>query len=188
MLVSGASLQYESSTSHEPDWFTATRLDMFAEQLEIVHRLWSDERVDFPARTTRSRTRPPSRSPCSSRTRRSSSAAAARAAPPSRPRASPTSTTRRSSRPTTSRDPRARSPRACEATGRTLRYSTMTGCLIGETHADALERARQLYDRVPRDADFDDWLDGYCEARGRRLGRRGRRRACASTSAPAASA
>jgi alkanesulfonate monooxygenase SsuD/methylene tetrahydromethanopterin reductase-like flavin-dependent oxidoreductase (luciferase family) len=37
----------------------------------------------------------------------------------------------------------------------------MTGCLIGETHADALERAQRLYARVPRDADFGTWLEGY---------------------------
>ena len=39
----------------------------------------------------------------------------------------------------------------------------MTGCLIGDTHADALERARQLYERVPREPSFDDWLDGYTQ-------------------------
>jgi alkanesulfonate monooxygenase SsuD/methylene tetrahydromethanopterin reductase-like flavin-dependent oxidoreductase (luciferase family) len=37
----------------------------------------------------------------------------------------------------------------------------MTGCLIGETHADALERARRLYGRVDRGVDFDEWLAGY---------------------------
>ena len=39
----------------------------------------------------------------------------------------------------------------------------MTGCLIGETRDDALDRARQLYGRVDRDADFDTWLAGYSE-------------------------
>ena len=58
---------------------------------------------------------------------------------------------------------RAKVERACERTGRTLRFSTMTGCLIGETRDDALERARQLYGRMPRDADFDDWLDAYAQ-------------------------
>ena len=58
---------------------------------------------------------------------------------------------------------RAKVESACERTGRTLRYSTMTGCLIGETRADALERARQLYERVPREPTFDDWLDAYSQ-------------------------
>jgi alkanesulfonate monooxygenase SsuD/methylene tetrahydromethanopterin reductase-like flavin-dependent oxidoreductase (luciferase family) len=42
-----------------------------------------------------------------------------------------------------------------------MRFSTMRGCLIGATQADALDRARELYGRAPRDADFDSWLEGY---------------------------
>ena len=34
----------------------------------------------------------------------------------------------------------------------------MTGCVIGATRDDALERARTLYARRPRDASFDEWL------------------------------
>ena len=89
---------------------------------------------------------------CSSPTRRSSSAAAAPAAPPTRPPASPTSTTRRSPRSTTSPQIRARVAAACERAGRdpqTMRFSVMTGCLIGATHAEALDRARELYGRAP---------------------------------------
>jgi alkanesulfonate monooxygenase SsuD/methylene tetrahydromethanopterin reductase-like flavin-dependent oxidoreductase (luciferase family) len=39
----------------------------------------------------------------------------------------------------------------------------MTGCLIGETRDEALDRARQLYGRVPRDDDFDTWLGRYSQ-------------------------
>jgi alkanesulfonate monooxygenase SsuD/methylene tetrahydromethanopterin reductase-like flavin-dependent oxidoreductase (luciferase family) len=39
----------------------------------------------------------------------------------------------------------------------------MTGCVIGATHADAMERAQELYRRRPRDAGFDEWLAGYRE-------------------------
>src|SRR5438105_2806561 len=59
---------------------------------------------------------------------------------------------------------RAKVVAACERIGRdpaTMRFSTMTGCLIGTTRDDALERAKQLYGRVKRDADFDTWLAGY---------------------------
>jgi alkanesulfonate monooxygenase SsuD/methylene tetrahydromethanopterin reductase-like flavin-dependent oxidoreductase (luciferase family) len=42
-----------------------------------------------------------------------------------------------------------------------MRFSTMTGCLIGTTRDEALNRAQHLYSRVPRDADFDTWLEGY---------------------------
>jgi alkanesulfonate monooxygenase SsuD/methylene tetrahydromethanopterin reductase-like flavin-dependent oxidoreductase (luciferase family) len=41
-----------------------------------------------------------------------------------------------------------------------MRFSTMRGCLIGATQADALDRARELYGRAPRDSDFDTWLVG----------------------------
>jgi len=39
----------------------------------------------------------------------------------------------------------------------------MTGCVIGETHADAVERAEELYGRGKRETSFDDWLDGFRE-------------------------
>jgi alkanesulfonate monooxygenase SsuD/methylene tetrahydromethanopterin reductase-like flavin-dependent oxidoreductase (luciferase family) len=58
---------------------------------------------------------------------------------------------------------RARVEKACESSGRTLRFSTMTGCVIGETREEALERARQLYGRMPRDADFDAWVAAYAQ-------------------------
>jgi alkanesulfonate monooxygenase SsuD/methylene tetrahydromethanopterin reductase-like flavin-dependent oxidoreductase (luciferase family) len=44
-----------------------------------------------------------------------------------------------------------------------LAFSVMTGCILGASREDALERARLLYDRVPRDAGFDDWLAGVRE-------------------------
>jgi alkanesulfonate monooxygenase SsuD/methylene tetrahydromethanopterin reductase-like flavin-dependent oxidoreductase (luciferase family) len=39
----------------------------------------------------------------------------------------------------------------------------MTGCVIGETHADAEERARALYGRRPREVSFDEWLAVFTE-------------------------
>ena len=41
---------------------------------------------------------------------------------------------------------------------RPLRFSVMTGCVIGATRDDALDRARTLYGRRPRDVPFDGWL------------------------------
>jgi alkanesulfonate monooxygenase SsuD/methylene tetrahydromethanopterin reductase-like flavin-dependent oxidoreductase (luciferase family) len=55
---------------------------------------------------------------------------------------------------------------ACERAGRdtgTMRFSTMTGCVIGSTRDEALERARELYGRMPRDVGFKDWLAAYAE-------------------------
>jgi F420-dependent oxidoreductase-like protein len=53
---------------------------------------------------------------------------------------------------------------ACERIGRdpaTMRFSLMTTCLIGETHDDALGRARELYGSRARDVGFDEWLGSF---------------------------
>jgi F420-dependent oxidoreductase-like protein len=142
---------------------TATRLAMFAEQLEIVHRLWSEDRVDFRGAHYSLEDAPAQPKPLQqphppilvggSGTRGTAEPAARFADEYNTPFASPEEFAQI----------RTKVQTACEATGRTLRYSTMTGCLIGETRADALERARQLYERVPREPSFDDWLAAYAQ-------------------------
>jgi F420-dependent oxidoreductase-like protein len=142
---------------------TSERLARFAEQLEIVHRLWTDERVDFHGAYYTLEDAPAQPKPVQqphppilvggSGTKGTAEPAARFADEYNTPFVSPTNFARI----------RAKVERACESTGRTLRYSTMTGCLIGETHDDALERARRLYGRTHRDADFDAWLAGYSE-------------------------
>jgi F420-dependent oxidoreductase-like protein len=142
---------------------TATRLAMFAEQLEIVHSLWTEERVDFQGEHYTLEDAPAQPKPLQqphppllvggSGTRGTADPAARFADEYNTPFASHNEFARI----------RARVERAARQTGRTLRYSLMTGCLIGETSEDALERARRLYDRRPRDAGFDVWLAGYRE-------------------------
>jgi F420-dependent oxidoreductase-like protein len=142
---------------------TPARLQMFAEQLEIVHQLWTEERVDFrgthytledaPAQPKPLQQPHPPLLVGGSGTRGTAEAAARFADEYNTPFASPEDFA----------GIRAKVQHACEATGRTLRYSTMTGCLIGDSRADALDRARQLYERVPRDKSFDDWLDAYSQ-------------------------
>ena len=146
------------------------RVEMFAEQLEIVHRLWTEDRVDFRGRhyTLESapglpkpvqRPRPPLL--VGGGGRRGTAEPAARFADEyNSPFVSPADFA----------DVRRRVREACERGGRdpeTMRFSTMIGCLIGSTRAEALERARQLYERTHRDADFDAdfdiWLDGYAQ-------------------------
>ena len=142
---------------------TSVRLELFAEQLEIVHRLWSEERVDFRGRHYTLEDAPAQPKPLQqphppllvggSGTRGTAEPAARFADEYNTPFVSPDDFARI----------RTKVARAAEDTGRTLRFSTMTGCVIGETRADALERARQLYERVQREADFDAWLDGYAQ-------------------------
>jgi F420-dependent oxidoreductase-like protein len=142
---------------------TSARLQMFAEQLEIVHRLWTEEHVDFRGTHYTLENAPAQPKPLQqphppiivggSGTRGTAEPAARFADEYNTPFASPEDFARI----------RAKVQHACETTGRILNYSLMTGCLIGDTHADALERARQLYERIPREPNFDDWLDGYSE-------------------------
>ena len=142
---------------------TSVRLQMFAEQLEIVHRLWTEEQLDFRGTHYTLENAPAQPKPLQqprppllvggSGTRGTAEPAARFADEYNTPFKSPEEFAR----------VRAKVEKACEATGRRLRYSTMTGCLIGDTRADALDRARQLYERVPRDGDFDDWLATYSQ-------------------------
>jgi F420-dependent oxidoreductase-like protein len=142
---------------------TAVRVAMFAEQLEIVHRLWTEERVDFSGRHYTledapglpkpvQRPRPPLL--VGGRGARGTAEPAARFADEyNTPFLSPEAFAA----------VRTKVQRACEATGRTLRFSAAVGCLIGATRDEALERAHRLYERVPRGADFDTWLARYAE-------------------------
>jgi F420-dependent oxidoreductase-like protein len=142
---------------------TATRLAMFAEQLEIVHRLWTEDRVDFrgthytledaPAQPKPVQQPHPPLLVGGSGTRGTAGPAARFADEYNTPFVSPEDFA----------SIRAKVERACVSAKRTLCYSTMTGCLIGETRADALERARQLYERVPREPSFDTWLGAYSQ-------------------------
>jgi F420-dependent oxidoreductase-like protein len=137
---------------------TRTRVAMFAEQLEIVHRLWSDDRVDFHGTYYTLEDAPAQPKPLQqphppiivggSGKRGTAEPAARFADEYNTPFVSPEDFAAI----------RARVQQAAAQTGRTLRYSTMTTCLIGETHADALDRARQLYERRPREQSLDDWL------------------------------
>ena len=142
---------------------TSRRLAWFAEQLEIVHRLWTEERVDFrgtyytlddaPAQPKPVQEPHPPILVGGSGTRGTAEPAARFADEYNTPFVSPDDFARI----------RTKVERACARSNRTLRYSTMTGCLIGSTRDEALDRARQLYGRVPRDADFDTWLASYSQ-------------------------
>ena len=126
------------------------RLAMLAEQIEIVHRLWTEERVDFRGRhytleDAPGRPRPvqPPRLPMivgGSGSRASVEPALRFADEYNTPFVSPedAATIREKTRP--------------------LRFSVMTSCLIGETRDDALERAQTLFTRRSRETTFEEWL------------------------------
>ena len=134
---------------------TPVRLAMFAEQLEIVHRLWTEAHVDFHGEHYTLENAPGLPKPVQqphppiivggSGTRGTAEPAARFADEYNAPFVTPDEAAAI----------RARVP--------SLRFSVMTGCIIGATRADALERAQLLYGRVQRDVDFDTWLARYSE-------------------------
>ena len=134
---------------------TSVRVQMFAEQLEIVHRLWTEDHVDFRGRHYTLDRAPGLPKPVQkprppiivggSGGRGTVEPALRFADEYNTPFASPEDTARI----------RAKVP--------SLRFSVMTGCVVGETHADAVERAKELYGRRQREISFDDWLAGFQE-------------------------
>jgi len=142
------------------------RLAMFAEQLEIVHRLWTEGRVDFQGEHYTLDDAPGLPKPVQwphppllvgGRGTRGTADPAARFADEyNTPFASPEEFAAIRDKVVT----------ACERAGRhpsTMRFSAMTGCLIGATHDDAVERAHELYGRASRDVGFDDWISGHAQ-------------------------
>jgi F420-dependent oxidoreductase-like protein len=142
----------------------ADRLEMFAEQLEIVHRLWTEEHLDFRGRhytlenapgLPKPLQRPRPRLLVGGSGGRGTIEPAVRFADEyNTPFASPEDFAAI----------RGRVVEACERAGRdpaTMGFSLMTGCLLGATRDEALDRARRLWDRGPRDGGFDEWLEGF---------------------------
>ena len=134
---------------------TPVRVEMFAEQLEIVHRLWTEERVDFRGRHYTLENAPGLPKPVQ------------RPHPPilvggSGKRGTVEPALRFADEYNTPfvtpEEAAAIRPRVAP-----LRFSVMTGCIIGSTHEEALDRARELYGRRPRDTSFDDWLAAYAQ-------------------------
>jgi F420-dependent oxidoreductase-like protein len=128
----------------------STRVEMLAEQVEIVHRLWTEERVDFRGRHYTLEDAP------------------AQPKPVQQPRP-PLIVGGSGGRGTV--EPALRfadeyntpfvSPEdAAAIRGKVpgLRFSVMTGFLVGQTRRDVLERARTLFSRRPRETTFEEWL------------------------------
>jgi alkanesulfonate monooxygenase SsuD/methylene tetrahydromethanopterin reductase-like flavin-dependent oxidoreductase (luciferase family) len=134
---------------------TSERVARFAEQLEIVYRLWTEERVDFRGRFYTLEDAPAQPKPVQqphppivvggSGGRGTVEPALRFADEYNTPFVSPEDAARI----------RAKVPG--------LRFSVMTGFLVGETHEEMRERAHELYSRRPREPAFEEWLAGYAE-------------------------
>ena len=134
---------------------TSVRVEMLAEQVEIVHRLWTEERVDFRGRHYTLEDAPAQPKPVQkprppllvggSGGRGTVEPALRFADEYNTPFVSPEEAARI----------RAKVAR--------LRFSVMTGFLVGETHEEMRERAHELYARRSREQSFDEWLAAYAE-------------------------
>lgn len=135
------------------------RYDVFAEQLEIVRRQFEDERFDFAGthyRLEGCEARPKPLQP------RLPIILGGRAGPRGVALAVRFADEYNTVYPTDDqiRTRREKLLRACDEAGREpLRFSIMTGCLIGEDAADLRDRAGRLHARTGTDQPFDAWLD-----------------------------
>jgi len=134
---------------------TSVRVERFAEQLEIVHRLWTEERVDFRGRHYTLEDAPGLPKPVQE---------------PRPPLIVGGSGKRGTVEPALRFADEYNTPfvspaEAAEIRAKVagLRFSVMTGFLVGETDAEMRDRARELYGRRPREQTFDDWLAAYSE-------------------------
>ncbi|HKN62955.1 MAG TPA: TIGR03560 family F420-dependent LLM class oxidoreductase [Gaiellaceae bacterium] len=128
----------------------STRVAMLAEQVEIVHRLWTEERVAFRGRHYTLEDAPAQPKPVQQpRPPLLVGGGGGRGTVEPALRFADEYNT-----PFVSPDDAA----AIRAKVPGLRFSVMTGFLVGETRDDALERARTLFSRRPRDTTFEEWL------------------------------
>ena len=138
---------------------TNVRMEMLAEQLEIVHRQWTEDGFDFAGRhyTLESSAalpkpvqRPHPPLVVGGAGRRGTLVPAVRWA-------DEYNTTFPTDDEVVER--RRRLLEECDRQGREpLRFSLMTMCIVGEDAAEFAERARGVYELAPRQASFDDWL------------------------------
>ena len=133
----------------------ATRVEMLAEQIEIVHRLWTEERVDFRGRHYTLEDAPAQPKPVQQ---------------PRPPLLVGGSGWRGTIEPALRFADEYNTPFVAPEDAATirektepLRFSVMTGFLVGETHEEMRERADALYSRRPRELGFDEWLASYSE-------------------------
>ena len=142
---------------------------MLAEQVEIVHRLWTEERVDFRGRHYTLEDAPAQPKPVQQ---------------PQPPLLVGGSGGRGTVEPALRFADEYNTPfvspeeaAAIREKTRPLRFSVMTGFLVGETRDDMRERADELYARRPREQSLRRLARRLFGALRRRLGRRGRRTA-----------
>jgi F420-dependent oxidoreductase-like protein len=137
-----------------PFYDTPTRIAMFREQLEIVHRLWTEDRVDFRGEHYTLEDAPSQPKPLQ------------RPHPPivvggSGKRGTLEPALQFADEYNVAFAPAADVARVKAKTGDRLSVSAAQTIVVGETRDEALDRARELYGRATRSVDFDTWLEQF---------------------------
>jgi F420-dependent oxidoreductase-like protein len=139
---------------------TRVRMEMLAEQLEIVHRQWTEDSFDFEGShyTLRRSTALPKPLQRPHPPLIVGGAARAGTLGPAVRWADEYNTTFPTDEEVAER--RRRLLEECERQEREpLRFSIMTMCIVGADEVEFTERARAVYGLRSRDARFEDWLD-----------------------------
>jgi len=157
--IGGGWMEAEHRAYGFPFRATRVRMEMLAEQIEIVHRQWTEDGFDFAGKhytlEGSSALPKPLQDPhppliVGGAGRRGTLVPAVRWA-------DEYNTTFATEDEVVER--RRRLLAECERQGRwPLRFSLMTMCIVGIDAAEYEERARGVYDLAPRQARFDDWL------------------------------
>jgi F420-dependent oxidoreductase-like protein len=140
---------------------TSARMELLAEQLEIVHRQWTEDEFDFVGKhyALESSTALPKPVQQPHPPLIVGGAAQRGTLEPAVRWADEYNTTFPSDDEVVER--RRRLLEECRRQGREpLRFSLMTMCIVGTDAAEFEERARWIYELSPRQASFDDWLRG----------------------------
>jgi F420-dependent oxidoreductase-like protein len=157
--IGGGWMEREHAAYGFPFPETQVRMEMLAEQLEIVHRQWTEDSFDFEGRHYRldrstalpkpvQRPHPPLIVGGSAR---------AGTLGPAVRWADEYNTTFPTDEEAAQR--KQRLLRECARQGREpLRFSIMTTCIVGADDAEFSERAHAVFALGQRDAGFDDWL------------------------------
>jgi F420-dependent oxidoreductase-like protein len=145
------------------------RRKMMAEQLEIVHRLWTKERVSFSGEHYTLVNAPGMPNPVQSpRPPIVIGGSGTRGTAVPAARFADEYNTAWIAHPSEFAGIRERVSLVCDEVGRdpaTMRFSLAIHCVLGTTHEEAMERAHAIYELAPRDQDFEDWFVGFTEYR-----------------------
>jgi alkanesulfonate monooxygenase SsuD/methylene tetrahydromethanopterin reductase-like flavin-dependent oxidoreductase (luciferase family) len=144
------------------------RQEMLAEQVEIVHRLWIQDRVTFRGAHYAIDDAPGMPKPVHSPPRIVVGGAGTRGTAIAAARFAHEYNTAWHAHLREFEEIRQRVVDCCEEVGRdpaTMRFSNAIHCIVGDSRDDVIARAHAVYELRPRVEDFDEWFAGLSRTR-----------------------